>query len=228
MKSGPAIAAGIGAALALIFLLGVGYGQQWGAPQWGPLAEWIAGAATFAAVVVALKQSIDAQRESRHNRLDRLVDHEISRRRECIQALANLWAAITSTQMDFATWIEDLVGSSNPSSPAISERTRKFAWEWQNRIDAPLLVALLVLRRATPLYEAVAELNKTINKIKDQLNTIDGVLLAHQHPDTQLINTLWDTVLDQRNAHLKLARQQLTLDQADVERYVQQKWNLKS
>jgi hypothetical protein len=29
MKSGPAIAASIVAALALIFLLGVGYGQQW-------------------------------------------------------------------------------------------------------------------------------------------------------------------------------------------------------
>jgi hypothetical protein len=58
------IAAGIVAALALIFIFGVGFAQQWGAPQWGPLAEWVAGTATFAAVAAALWQAVLARRAS--------------------------------------------------------------------------------------------------------------------------------------------------------------------
>lgn len=65
-----AIAGGVAAALALIFLLGVGYGQRWGAEQWGPLAAWVAGAATFGAVFVALREAARSQRA-------REIDHEI-------------------------------------------------------------------------------------------------------------------------------------------------------
>jgi hypothetical protein len=86
------IVVGVVAALALIFVLGVGYGQQWGASEWGPLSAWIAGAATFGAVVLALREAARSQRA-------REIDHEISRRRECIKALAvsgarsSAWAA---------------------------------------------------------------------------------------------------------------------------------------
>ena len=88
------LAGGIVAALALIFVLGVGYGQQWGAPQWGPLAEWIAGAATFGAVVVALREAARGQRS-------REIDYEISRRRECITALGDLWGAMVGQMIPF-------------------------------------------------------------------------------------------------------------------------------
>jgi hypothetical protein len=81
-----AIAGGVVAALALIFVLGVGYGSAWGAEQWGPLAAWIAGAATFGAVIVALREAARSQRA-------REIDHEVSRRRECIAALGELWGA---------------------------------------------------------------------------------------------------------------------------------------
>ena len=79
--------------LALGFLVASGFLNKWGANQWGPLAAWVAGAATLLAVVVALRQANIAQRESRDLQFARLVDHEVSRRRECIDALANLWAA---------------------------------------------------------------------------------------------------------------------------------------
>ena len=81
------IAVGVVVVLALVSFVGFGVGQQWGAPQWRPLAEWLAGAATFAAVVVALRESFRARRESMRAHLARLVDHEVSRRRECIKAL---------------------------------------------------------------------------------------------------------------------------------------------
>ena len=88
------IVACISVTLSLIFLLGVGYGQQWGANQWGPVAAWVSGAATLAAVVVALRQASIARRESMDLQVARLIDHEVSRRRECIKALSELWAAL--------------------------------------------------------------------------------------------------------------------------------------
>jgi len=66
-----AIAGGIVAALALIFVLGVGFGSAWGAEQWGPLAAWLAGAATFGAVIVALRVSSCGRSARRHQRRGR-------------------------------------------------------------------------------------------------------------------------------------------------------------
>ena len=102
------IVIGIVGALALVFLLGAGVGQEWGAEQWGPVAAWFAGAATLAAVVVALRQANHAQREAERGHLARLVDHEISRRRECMEALGNLWAALVSLAADFRSLINYL------------------------------------------------------------------------------------------------------------------------
>jgi hypothetical protein len=103
------IAIGVVGALALVFLLGAGVGQEWGAPQWGPLAEWVAGTATFAAVVVALQQSAHARREATRGHLARLVDHEVSRRRECLEAFGNLWAALVSLGADFRSLVNYLL-----------------------------------------------------------------------------------------------------------------------
>jgi len=65
---------GVIALLAVIFAVGFGFGERWGAPQWGPFSEWLAGGLTLNAVVVALRESLRGQRS-------RLVDHELSRRR---------------------------------------------------------------------------------------------------------------------------------------------------
>jgi hypothetical protein len=109
------IVVGVVAALALIFLLGVGYGQQWGAEQWGPVAAWLSGALTLAAVAIALRQAgiarrqaDDAQRESMRLRFDRLVDHEMSRRRECIDAFSALWATTIRVGTEFRPFTQRL------------------------------------------------------------------------------------------------------------------------
>jgi len=214
------IVVGIVGALALVFLLGAGVGQEWGAEQWGPVAAWVAGAATLAAVVVALRQAILAQREARRGHLARLVDHEVTRRRECIEALANLWAAITGMQMDFAAWTGKLQTQATDSIP---EEIRRFSWEWQNRIEGPLFVALLVLR-GTDLYDAVGEVNDKINEIKtDGLEPIRQAAKDRRRPDKAGIDgitSMWENVIDRRDAHLTLARQHFNLTRKDVESYV--------
>jgi hypothetical protein len=116
------IITGIVGALALVFLAGAGFGQQWGAQQWGPVAAWLSSALTLAAVVVALRQAAVAQRQaviaqaqadtarrgSLQVQFDRLVDHEMSRRRECIDALSDLWAAIVGVGNDFLVFTQAL------------------------------------------------------------------------------------------------------------------------
>jgi hypothetical protein len=218
------IVTGIVGALALVLLLGIGFGQEWGAQQWGPVAAWFAGAATLAAVVaalwqarIALRQADIARRESGDLQLARLVDHEVSRRRECIEALANLWASITGMQMEFAAWTGKVQTLPLDSIP---EETRRFSWEWQNRIEPPLFVALLVLR-GTPLYDAVGEVNDKMNEIKtDGLEPIRQAVKDRQRPDTEGITSMWKNITDRRDAHLTLARQHFSLSRKDVERSV--------
>jgi hypothetical protein len=171
---------GLTGGLALGFLVGFGLLSKWGANQWGPVAAWFAGATTLAAVVVALRQANIAQRESRDLQFARLVDHEVTRRRECIDALANLWAAITGMQMEFTTWTGNLKTMALDARPVAVVR---FSWEWENRIEPPLFVALLVLR-GTPLYEAVVEVNDTIDEIKSGLEPIRQATIERQQPDT--------------------------------------------
>jgi hypothetical protein len=111
--------------------------HTWGAPQWGPVATWFAGAATLAAVVVALRQANIARRETKRLQLARLVDHEASRRRECIEALGQLWGAITGMQTEFDVWTDNL---KTLPLDSIHAEIRRFSREWHNRIEPPLFV----------------------------------------------------------------------------------------
>ncbi len=64
---------------------------------------------------IALRQSHDAQHEARQGQIDRLVDHEVSRRRECIDALSQLWGAMVGMGIDFLTftqYLDDLTPNS--------------------------------------------------------------------------------------------------------------------
>jgi hypothetical protein len=85
------------------------------AEQWGPVAAWLSGAVTLAAVVVALWQARMVQRQtgiaqSEFTRLHKasLIDYEIGRRRECIHAVGDLWAAILSMAVEFRSFTDYL------------------------------------------------------------------------------------------------------------------------
>lgn len=235
------IVTGIVAALSLIFLLGFGVGGQWGAPQWGPLAEWLAGAATFAAVVVALQQSAQARREARRGHLARLVDHEVSRRRECMKALGELWAALVGVGMDFRSFVnylDDLPREFNPvgqrhTGPLrelqtygdeVIEQIQQFFAKWMDTIEPALFVALYLLHD-TPMYPAVGQINDGINEIrKDGIPSITRPIIQGRRPDTAQLTTMWNNILRRRDEHLKLARQHFSLTHKDVERYVRQRF----
>jgi hypothetical protein len=255
------IVAGIIGALALVFLAGAGFGQEWGAEQWGPVAAWLSGAATLAAVVVALRQanialrqSRDAQREARRGQIDRLVDHEVSRRRECIKAHSDLWAAVTGFAIEFRSftdYLDNLPPTFNASLPRsgapaehqgepfadeIGRRFETFYDRWLGVIQPPLFVCLAMLH-ATELYDAAKWINDAIAKMSNE-DTEGGFVgirkamlpdaqhgIAHR-PDTGPLTVMWHDILGRRNEHLRLLQQHFSLRREDVEAYVRQHWPL--
>jgi hypothetical protein len=95
------------------FFVAFGFAAHWGHDQWGPLSEWVAGGATVAAVVVALRQSFKGEQSRR-------IDHELSRRRECINALSDLWEGIgkiTVRLPHFTGFLDELQYKFDPNAP---------------------------------------------------------------------------------------------------------------
>jgi hypothetical protein len=111
------IALGIVGAMAVIFVVGFGFGAGWATPQWGHLSGWPAGGFTFAAVVVALRGALQAQREAARAERSRLVDHELQRRRENLKCLSDLWAAMGRMGPPFVTFIEASIA--RPHRPGV-------------------------------------------------------------------------------------------------------------
>jgi hypothetical protein len=247
------IVIGVVATLALIFIAGVGFGQEWGAEQWGPVAAWLWGALTLAAVVVALRQATVAQRqaviaqqqadaarrETIRLQFDRLVDHEISRRRECIDALSDLWGAIVSIGPAFLAFTQglddidpklDLFQQHTPSgvrgsriyADELAERIRDFFGQWLIATLPPLFRARLVLR-GTPLQGAVKQINNGLGKVsKEGTPTITGPISQGRKPDTTAITTMWQDLLRLRDGHMELAEKHFSLIREDAAEAVRQ------
>lgn len=231
------IATGIVAALALILILGVGVGQGWGAPQWGPVAEWVAGAATFAAVAAALWQAVLARRASTRQLFEGRIDHEISRRRECIQALGDMWAGMVSLSIEFVAfrnYLDDIPEYFDPNAPRlqstssgdkiepfvaeIARRVETFYNRWTQTVQPPLFVALVLLH-GTPMYSEVVAINDGVTKVaREGFTVIQQTLNEGRRPDTGPIKDMWNAVLLRRNDHLRLAHQHFSLIRDDVER----------
>jgi hypothetical protein len=233
------IAAGIAAALALVFIFGVGFAQEWGAPQWGPLAEWVAGTATFAAVAAALWQAVLARHASLRQQFEGHIDHEISRRRECIKALGDLWAGMVSLSIEFVSFrnfLDDVPDYFDPNSPRVigvsphqsfepyvaefSRHVETFYNKWTQAIQPPLFVALALLH-GTEMYTEVVEVNDELAKVgREGFTVIQQTLAQGRKPDTGAIKNMWNAILLRRNEHLRLTHQHFSLKRDDVEQYL--------
>jgi hypothetical protein len=255
-----AIALGCVGGAVLGFIVVYGLTKKWGAEQWGPFAAWLSGALTLAAVVAAIRQAViaqrqaviaqqqaiiaqgqadDARRDSTRLQLDRLVDHEISRRRECIDAFSDLWAAIVgmSTQfLAFTQRLDDLDKTFDPAQQLTSngvwgerlygdelvEHIRDFFGEWLKETQPPLFRARLVLR-GTPLHDAVKQINEGITKVgREGAPTLTRPILQGRRPDTAAITTMWQDVLRMRDDHLRLAEEHFSLSRKDAEAAVRE------
>ncbi|MCS4257997.1 hypothetical protein SAMN02799641_05878 [Rhodococcus erythropolis] len=139
------------AALFLGMLLGWSFSDGWGATQWGPLASWFAGVATFAAVAIALWQTQLSRRDARQAKLDaarRLrqeqtrhaielrganerLDRELNaqRRHQQLISIPPIWDAISEIAHPTQKTISQLKRATSGSPTAISRANDHYR-EW--------------------------------------------------------------------------------------------------
>jgi hypothetical protein len=223
------ITLGIVAAIVLLFWLGVGFGQRWGAQQWGPFADWLVGALTLGAVVVALRESLRGQRA-------RAVDHEVARRRECLKAVGDVWTGLAQMVfpfLSFTDYLENLPERFDPNLPRqdnvpgdhpgeaiayeIGERAMSFFTKWGELVEPPLFVALALVKN-TPMDEPMKEINTGIRDlVENELPKVLNVQTMGRRPDITTFDRKWKTILRNREEHLNLARKHFAVDLKTVE-----------
>jgi hypothetical protein len=237
-------ALGILGVLASIFILGVGFGQGWGASQWGPLSAWLSSGLTFVAVVVALRQAAIAQRhavvaqsQAVDNLRSRLVDYELARRRENLKSLDSLWSGIEKLALflvDFVFFLRSLPETFDPAitsdddssgPPLLTEiykKLREFSTLWIEAVDGPLFITQALLQD-TGFEIPLAQLNVKLNEVRTALSEIVLVTMDEGcRPDVGPFWEMWEDVIRQRPVHLELASQHFSLTLADVERFLDQ------
>lgn len=217
-------------AIALIFWIGFGFGQRWGANQWGPMAAWVGGATTFAAVVVAL-------REATRGRRDRLIDYELDRRRERIKALGDLWGSIMQVGLETHSLCDyllnlpeafdpnvprtDTVPQDHPGDPLCYEfggRIQRFLDRWVTAVEPQIFMALALLADS-PLKAGVNDVIRDLRRINNEvLPEINRVFCLGRRPDHEPLNAAWTALAERRQGHLDLVHQHFSLVLTDVEK----------
>ncbi len=217
MRHWKVITLGVVLALGVIFWLGVGYGQRWGAQQWGPFADWLVGFLTFGAVVVALRESLKGQH-------GRLIDHELARRRENLDALSNLWSALLAMNMStlrFSQYFQNLPanfdldlprpGSTHSTTRSLRvelhEELGEYMTRWMDTVESVRFVALTLLK-ATSFGDSILELDTAIDEfLKELLDQQYSIAASNgQRPAAELSDS-WQKVTGLRRGHLDLVLQ---------------------
>jgi hypothetical protein len=221
--------------LASVFFLAYGIGGHWGASQWGSYGQCVGSGLTLAAVVVALRESLRGQKESLKAQRSRLIDHELTRRRENLDALADLWSALMVINMPalkFRNYFDSLPQRFDPNVPRtdqdpdatdqplafeVGAQYETYLAKWTETVEPPLFVALALLK-GTPLYEPLKQLNKMLADYKTQeLPKLTATLHLGIRPDTTSVGEAWKAILATRQAHLDLAQEHFSLNLEDVE-----------
>lgn len=216
-------------ALLLILLAGFGYGQGWGASQWGPVSAWFSSLLTFGAVSLALFQAFRSERSRR-------VEHELDRRRECLKAVGDVWAGLAQMSLYFTfftDYLQNLPAIFNPNLPRqdnvppdhpgdpiaydISGRVENFVSRWTELVEPPLFIALALLKN-TPFDEPMKDINKGIRDLLEkELFDVLKVGIVGQRPDITTLDQKWKALVRKREEHLNLTRKHFSLDLKSIE-----------
>ncbi|CAM5708020.1 hypothetical protein MAUB1S_05189 [Mycolicibacterium aubagnense] len=222
--------------LASVAFLAYGLTVHWGSSQWGSYGQCVGSAFTLAAVVTALREAARGRHESLKAQRSRLIDHELTRRRENLDALGNLWAALMGINMaalKFTSYFRNLPQVFNPNHPRhdqddpdatdqplayeIGAQYEVFLAKLVETVEPPLFVALAMLK-GTPLYEPLRDLNRMFADYKGvEIPKLEKSFSAGRRPDTKSLSEAWKAILAVRQQHLDLAQDHFSLNLADVE-----------
>lgn len=222
--------------LVSVYFLAYGLAVDWGTSEWGSYGQCVGSAFTLAAVVVALREAGRGHRESLKAQRSRLLDHELTRRRENLDALGDLWAALMGINMaalKFRAYFDGLPfrfdanlprpdqddpdATGKPLAYEIQAQYETYIARWVEVVEPPLFVALSMLK-GTPLYEPLRDLNKILADYKNlEIPKLNEGIFNGRRPDTASLGDAWKAILAVRQQHLDLAQKHFSLNLADVE-----------
>ncbi len=222
--------------VASVYFLLYGLTVGWGPSEWGSYGQCVGSAFTLAAVVVALREASRGRRESLKAQRSRLIDHELTRRRENLDALGDLWAALMGINMaalKFSNYFRNLPQQFNPNQPRpdqddpdatdqplayeIGAQYETYLATLVETVEPPLFVALAMLK-GTPLYEPLRDLNQLFADYKGvEIPKLTESFFVGMRPDTTSLSEAWKGILAVRQQHLDLAQDHFSLNLADVE-----------
>lgn len=222
--------------LVSVYFLAYGLAVDWGASEWGSYGQCVGSAFTLAAVVVALREAGRGHQESLKAQRSRLIDHELTRRRENLNALGELWGAVMGINMatlKFRAYFDGLPRVFNANIPRpdqddpdatnqplayeIQAQYETYIARWVETVEPPLFVALAMLK-GTPLYEPLREFNTMLADFKNsEIKNLNDSVFNSMRPDTTSLSDAWKAILATRQQHLDLAQEHFSLNLADVE-----------
>lgn len=202
-------------ALVSILLTGYGFGQGWGSAQWGPVSAWFSGVLTFGAVSIALWQAFRA-------RIEREIDLELDRRRECIRAVSDVWAAVQAMRAASFESLLFLVSPSTYQEPdpkirreIVYDRRRSFDLSFQQGYFAPRFYANIILHE-TALSKPLDDLHGVLAKILQRSGGLFQSAAEGKFIDKTELDGLWHQINLMRNVHRDLTRASFSLDRHAV------------
>jgi hypothetical protein len=158
------------------------------------------------------------------------VDNEFARRRECLKAVGDVWAALMQLGLDFTVfkdYLDSLPRSFNPNQPidetgkpaaeVIGNRVQAFFTKWVQIVEPEIFVAQALLQD-TPLDPPIREISDDFREITNHLlPEVRQALGQGRRPTTARFDALSKQLLARRTDHLDLARQHFSLTLDDVE-----------
>lgn len=203
--------AGVLLAMLAAGFLGFGLSMRWGAQQWGSFADWIVGGLTLSAVVVALREAIRAQ-------VEREIDLELERRRECIRTVADYWAVVTKMRalsLELAIFFRTHDFGQFEDRQKLDDQRYKYSVAVQDMYIPQRFYSGLILHE-TPLLAEFDAVHSKVNEIVGLSSRLFEEARAGGNPSGDRIAGIWREISQDRSRHLELARKVFTLDRRSV------------
>jgi hypothetical protein len=215
--------------LVAVFFLAYGLAAGSGSGQWGPYSAWVASALTLGAVGIALRETFKGDKARR-------VDHELARRRECIDAMSEVWSAVTKMALHLQVYTDYLdnlpqefdreaarsdnvkpIFPGEPIALEIGTNSMNFFNLWVDALHPPFFRAL-ALTRGTALDGPLVALNNSVTELMDvNIKAAGETAVTGRRPDISAIDQKWGEILRRKQAHLELVRKHFGLGLTDAE-----------
>jgi hypothetical protein len=196
-------------------LIGMGMWNGWSAELWGPIATWVAGGLTLAAVISSVWQAKDSMR-----RADAVeAERDESKRIAQIDLILPLWPKIAEIRLWYAEYKrqldeahELLTDETAPDFEAGNAILERLSAQWLNHsTELDLLFEPAVLKVVQPnIVDELTSLYREFFTLGNEIGDTIHQVKLHGKPNTKASDALIRLLAGRRRNMLQLIRHHLT------------------